>query len=272
MLQTAVSKRTETGTEMQEDGEPTVKHPSYPYPVIQEAIIEIGFSLPPEQLVDPQFFGNFFVEVKDEFPNLQPAPIQPMFNIQFGGTPGAPIPVATVMRYQHKSSPILLQLSNSRIVINVLPLYPGWETVLSKIEYAWVRLVKVLSPEVVTRIALRYINRIERKDPGETLSRWLNPTDYVPKGVLSSESGFLLSQIRSRIDDVNRIGVVLSEDLQPGSFGAFIFDIERIAEQAVEPTTVSITNEATRLHDDIWSVFKEAKSERLENLLKGVPV
>ena len=251
---------------------PSSGHPSYPNPIIQEAICEIAFRLQDNVLWDPRWSGDFFVAVKEEFPNLQSIPTQPLFSFQIGPSALPPQPI-NVFRFGHASRPVLLQLSDNRIVVNVLPKYSGWEQVSNDIQYAWERIINVINPVAITRIGLRYINRIERSAPGETLGKWLVATDYVPQGVLDSLSGALLSQVQAKLDDNNRIAVVVGElDTPPNANGAFIFDIDRTLEREIAPDAATLLAETSRLHDDVWKSFSSARGERLEKLLKGIPV
>ena len=143
----------------------------------------------------------------------------------------------------------------------------------SDIQYAWDRIASVINPAAIMSVGLRYINRIERSIPEETFGKWLTSTDYVPEGVLKSLPGFLLSQVQANLNDGNRITVAIGEqDAPSGTNRAFIFDIDRASEREITPNTSTLLAEALRLHDDVWKVFDDAKGERLEKLLKGIPV
>ena len=88
-------------------------HPTYPNPTIQEAICEIIFR-PQGGTWNPLSFGQFFDQVKAEFPFIEAAPL-PTFSIQIGGTLNRHVsspPSPQILRYRHQSRPLLLQLSD----------------------------------------------------------------------------------------------------------------------------------------------------------------
>jgi uncharacterized protein (TIGR04255 family) len=244
-------------------------HPSYSNPTIQEAICEIHFRLMDNADWKLSWYGEFFKLVEEQFPVFQPvtAPVL----IEVSQRPPAPNILAAphVIRYQHASRNLLLQLSETRLTVNVLPDYPGWAQVSEDIGYAWAKMCDVVNPTFVTRIGLRYINRIERSVPNETLGTWLTSTDYIPPGVLRSDPGFG-ARVSVRLDNQNGLTVSTGDqEAGPGSHGAFILDIDRFVESELSTDLPELLAEASRLHEDLWKVFNSAMGERLERLLRG---
>jgi len=243
--------------------------PSYPNPTLQEAICEIVFALPEGVAWNPLWFGEFFKLVQNDFSSFQPVSFGGV-QIEFGNTssPNFPMP-SQIVRYSHPTRPVIIQLSDRSLAITSLPMYPGWDVVLQDIEYAFDKLKIVVDPARVVRIGMRYINRIERSAPDETLEAWFKSTDYIPKGVLHSMPGFV-SLVQTRLDAVNRLNVIVGEqDTQSPTQPSFILDIDRSREGDLPLDTALLLQEATRLHDDIWEVFEAAKTEKLERLLNG---
>jgi len=245
-------------------------HPSFPNPTIQEAVCEIIFR-PEGGVWNPLIFGRFFEMVKADFPYIETVPI-PFFQINPLGLAG-PMQLAStqphMIRYRHVSRPVLLQLTENRIVVICVGNYPGWNQMCSDIEHAWDKFTAVAQPEAITRTGIRYINRIERRTASETLGDWLVPTDYVPQAVLASLPGFIL-QIQAKTDEISRTSVTVGEnESEPGALAAFIFDIDRISERQISPDTSALIAEAERLHADVWRVFAAATGPKLRKLLEG---
>lgn len=239
-------------------------HPSYPFPIIREVICEIHFRLSAEW--DNAIYSEYFKTVEEQFPTFQPVTVVVEFK---PNTDGANVLVPQVIRYQHKSRTLVLQLSENRISVNILSAYPGWAQVKKDVEFAWNKLRALIKPVEVSRIGLRYINSIEKGSKSETLGRWIHSTDYIPKAALSSVQGFVC-QTSTHLDDYNLMQVIVAD--QPpstGSNGMFIIDIDRITENIVGTETESLVAQAQILHDDIWGAFSAAKSEDLEKLLSG---
>ncbi|MCE7988192.1 MAG: TIGR04255 family protein [Caldilinea sp. CFX5] len=243
-------------------------HPSYPNPTIREVVCEIHFKLSDVVSWDPSWYSQFFKQVEAEFPTFEPVIVPVLFEItQASGSGGVTHSIPQVIRYRHRTRNVLLQLSENRITINILPVYPGWQQVSKDIEYAWRKLNEVMQPATVIRLGLRYINVIERRSAGETADHWIVPNHYLPAILLSSYPGFA-SQVVTRFDAENRIQVTFTDQFANGS-GAFIFDIDRIVERNIDTKIEQLLQEITLLHDNIWAVFQSAKSDNLERLLQG---
>lgn len=249
----------------------TVDHPTFPNPTIQEALCEIHFCLPDGVAWKPFLFGELFKHVQSDFPEMEPA-LQIGVELQIGpGKMGqALLPPRQRMRYKHASRNLLLQLSENILTVNVLPKYPGWEQMNRDVLEAWKRAGEVVKPAWITRIGLRYINRIERTHPDEPPGDWLAPSDYIPKSVLSTLPGFF-SRLEIRTDPHNRLIVTLGESQGDSEQApnAIVFDIDCIVEKRLGIDAAAITAEITRLHDIAWAIFSASKTPRLERLLQG---
>jgi uncharacterized protein (TIGR04255 family) len=132
----------------------------------------------------------------------------------------------------------------------------------------WERARPVLAPATISRVGLRYINRIDREMPSETAGEWLRATRFIPEAVLTSQPGFLL-RLEVRNDRENRVIITIGEVHGPESqrHGSIVFDVDRIVEHAFDPVADTLEDQMNRLHEDLWDVFSSAKTERLERLL-----
>jgi uncharacterized protein (TIGR04255 family) len=238
------------------------QHPSYPNPLIVEAVCEIQFELSEENPWKPSLFGDFYRNVQGEYPEMEP--------LQGVGVQLQVSPQGLGMRFRHAERPLFLQLEETSLIVNFLAPYPGWERVVRDVMDAWRHAVQVLSPSAVTRIGLRYINRIEQSSSKDRPGDWIKPNDYVAAEVLNSKPGFL-SRAEARTTEYDTTLVTLGD--QPPDdlsiYGAIIFDIDRITNRVLPAKEQELEQEVTRLHEDVWQVFSSAKSERLEALLQG---
>jgi len=119
---------------------------------------------------------------------------------------------------------------------------------------------------------MRYINRIQRQAAHETPGVWLKSGKYIPKALLDSGPNYL-ERLELRQDDLNRLLLTIAHDktIQTEPFGSMILDIDRISERPISTDPDAVAGTVTKLHEEIWKVFKETKSERLEQLLRGEP-
>jgi uncharacterized protein (TIGR04255 family) len=178
------------------------------------------------------------------------------------------LPPQQRMRYKHASRNLLLQMSERIFTVNVLPKYEGWARMSKDILVAWTKVREVVKPAGITRIGLRYINRIERTRADELPRDWLAPSDYIPKAVLSSLPGFL-SRLQIRTDPHNRLVVTVGDPATGAEqvANAIVLDIDCIVEKEIEIRDNAIIEEITLLHDSAWNVFVASMTPRLEELL-----
>lgn len=248
-----------------------IPHPSYSNPTIVEAVCEMHFRLPPEKPWKASLPGEFFKRIQDEYPEMEP--LQEMgLEFEFGplGLGQKFLPPRPRMRFKHASRPLLVQLAENVLTVNVLAPYPGWNTVSRDVLDVWRRAREVLEPLTITQVGLRYINRIERRSANDHPGNWFRANDYIAPGVLCSTTGFL-SRVEVHLDAENRIIVTLGDPpaATAGGYGAIIFDIDRILERELLPERDALSSEMNRLHEDVWHVFTSAKGDKLERLLKG---
>jgi uncharacterized protein (TIGR04255 family) len=248
----------------------TSAHPSDPNPTIAEALCEIHFRQPPGKVWPPTAFGDFFKRIQREYPEMQPVvDLGVQFEAGSLGVGQTLLPPRPRMRYKHATRPLLLQLVENVFTLNVLAPYPGWGVMRREVLRVWQQLKRVLEPSVITRIGLRYINRIDRQAKDEPAGAWLVAGDYIAPAVLRSAPGFL-SRVETRPAMDNRLIITLGDAAPEGEslYGAIIFDIDRIAEQELPPEREDVARQIDRLHRHVREVFDSSKSTKLDQLLK----
>jgi uncharacterized protein (TIGR04255 family) len=246
------------------------KHPKYPNPIIQEALCEIHFSLPEGQKWRSSVFGELFKRIQDEYPTLEPV-MQLGLQFQFG--PGklgqSLLPPRQRMRYKHKSQNTLIQLSENIFTYNVLPRYNGWDVMKEGILKAWADTMSIIKVDKITRIGLRYINRINLAQ-NQKPSHWLSTSSFIPQAAIDSMPGFL-SRIEVQAENNRRTIVTLGDSLaQPEhDHPILLFDIDCIVEKAIVNDAAAIEKEIHFLHEFVWNVFESSKTKNLENYMKA---
>jgi len=195
-------------------------------------------------------YGRFFALIQDEFPLIEPA------SGQF-----------VRMRYRHQSKPLLLQLSESILTINLLPKYPGWKQMQSEILTAWTQLKQIAAPAQVTRIGLRYINLIPVIDDDTRLSDWFATNQYVASSVLSARPS--ASQIDIQIDQDVRAIVRVGEATDESDINArkFALDIDTIYTVG-QDKLIQLTETIDLLHNKyVWQIFDSFRTPKLDDFL-----
>ncbi len=244
-------------------------YPTYPNPTITEAVCDIHFRLPQEKEWKLSLPGELFKHIQNEYPEMEPV-LEMGLQFEFGplGTGTKFAPQRQKVRFKHGTRPLILQLAEDSLSISTLPPYQGWEVMRRDVLAAWQRVEEVLQPEAINRIGLRYINRIEKETEQDRLDTWLVANDYIPVGILRSESGFLLRE-EIHLNTENILIITLGDLKSDGDagYGAIIFDIDRIVEREILTGQDALDQEMNRLHADVWAVFSSAKGEKLEALL-----
>lgn len=247
------------------------KHPHFPNPTIQEALCDIRFKLPEEKKWDPEIFAKFYEAIRADFPTFEPA-VMAGIQTQLGGGvfEQSLLPPLQMMRYKHMNEKkIFAQLTSEFISINILPKYPGWEVMESEILKIWSKAYSVISPEKITRLEVRFINRIERDSPNEKISEWIQSSDYVPKAVLNTPSQFALF-VEFPGDSGIRVRVIVSELLHEKTRPVML-DIDCFTMQILKPNGENLKSHINLLHDKIWDVFEASTSEKLKKRLLEIP-
>jgi uncharacterized protein (TIGR04255 family) len=248
-----------------------IRHPSYQNPTIAEALCEIHFRTAPEKPWKPSLVGEFFKAVQGEFPEMEPVQeLGLQVEVGEGGVSQKVLPPRSRVRFKHRERPLILQLIENVLTVNLLPRYPGWDRMSQDIIEAWGKARETLGPAGIARIGLRYINRIVRESEADRPGDWLRATGCIPPGVLGSARGFL-ARVEIQQDTESRIVVTLGD--QPSAtdaaFGAIILDIDRIVGREVPTTDDALRREINRLHEDVWQEFSAAQGEKLKAFLNG---
>ena len=240
-------------------------HPSYPNPTIAEALCEIHFALADGVAWQPTFPGDLFKVIQEEYPDMEPS-VDVGLRLEVGpqGIGQSLVPFGPRMRFKHRSKPLMIQLAPLVFTVNVLPAYPGWQEMRDDVSNAWSQAKRVVKPAQVTRLGLRYINRIERHSERERVKDWFRAGDFIPSGVLEA-SGAFLSRVESQIDMHDRVIVTLAEVQQEAATAtrAIVFDIDRIVEKQLSVNDEQLLPEMDRLHEHVWEIFDSSKGSRL---------
>ncbi|MEX0696451.1 MAG: TIGR04255 family protein [Dongiaceae bacterium] len=247
-------------------------HPSYSNPQLVEAICDIHFKLSATDPWKPSKPGALFKAVQETYPEIEPITEQGV-QLVFGpdSMPTQQLlPPRIRFKLRHRERPILLQISEQTFTINALKPYPGWEQVKGELAAVWPRILEIVKPEALTRIGMRYINRVLRRTADEPPSFWLQACDFIPTAVLRSGPGFLL-RLESGSDTANRAMITLAHDRsdQKELHGALILDIDRITERQINPGWNDLDAAIETLHNEIWEIFRSARGPNLDALLAG---
>lgn len=256
----------------------TDPHPSASSPFIAEALCELhvrrdkgddngadkGGDAWPTDLV-----GDFYRVMQPHYARMEPlSDLELEVSLTEAGLNRRALAPKTRFRFHHARRPLALHLAPGIVSVNALAPYSGWASFRSDILATWTRAVEVIRPSGVARIGLRYITRIPNPSAADTPSHWLRPTGFLPNEALIHTSGY---SVRAEVcpDASNRTVVSLLHQPPDAAVtsGAVIFDIDRIVEKSLPADPPKIGAEVDSLHEEVFRVFAEAKTDRLAHLM-----
>ncbi len=247
---------------------PPDPHPAFANPSIHEALCELHFTLPEGRIWNPQWFGDLFTRA-EEYPRMVPSEI---VEIGAGILPDGVVQQVRKLgvrtAYHHLDRPHLIQLSDTTFTVNELAPYPGWAVFQGDIESGWGLLADTVEPSGLSRIGLRYINRIPRANREEPVSEWIASTEFVPERVRSARSRFH-SRLQLRISEEQRLVVTIAELEEEGRTWIML-DIDTVLFASVAAEWPRIQEQTNLLHETIWSVFSDCMTDRLRAYLQEV--
>jgi uncharacterized protein (TIGR04255 family) len=244
----------------------------YKDPPIIEALCEFRFV--PDQPWDWTIPGLFYREVESEFPirrEFDPFPV----SFQVEGQEASIQNVASNverMQFVRQDEGALIQIGPNVVAVNHLKPYSSWENFKQMIDRALNVYRKVASPQAISRIGLRYINRLEF--PGlqsVDIDRFLLAAPAVPSTVPQTFTSWL-QRVEIPFEQANGLlalhsGSARSEGQQNV---AFLLDLDFITLQAELVKLDSAMEWAEKAHDEIEKTFEACITDETRKLLGEV--
>jgi uncharacterized protein (TIGR04255 family) len=247
-------------------------HPRFPNPTIAQATCEIGFNRNLEVKLSS---AELYKLVTVDFPEIQAVGVALQIVIgsgpqpaQMPPPPGIPAPT---FRFATSAGDQFVQVSDTNFIYQSTAAYPGWDTLKAAILDLWVRMMPVIKPDGVTKVGLRYINRIAKDEQHPHIGDWLRASAYIPPVLIESRRHFFSRAEASPGD--NDLLLITVADQAPAEtpHGAIIFDIDRICSDAIAVDQNVVGNVLERLHEEVWDVFWTSRTHALEQRLSARP-
>lgn len=219
-----------------------------PYPhlsnaPIAEAVLDFRVKLPSDFKLD--VFQPVRTELAPEYPRFEE---QQIVEQMFKQEPGSAAEVSTrfsgIHGYRLLSSDgtNVVQLRRDGFTLSRLNPYTSWDEVFTEAWRLWCLYLEVAKPVEVSRVAVRYINRmlfpLPFTDPGEYLKAPPMTTEGWPKEMTSFLSRVVMYEPESDIT-VNVIQA-LEPQISPEGPVALIFDIDAYQDVSLQPADGTI--------------------------------
>lgn len=144
--------------------------PTYPHAPITEAVIEIKFKSPLDS-TDVDKVSDKFISYYPQHQIIQALNV----NVKLPDSQPAPPTAEVDQRLGHRRSSVdmteLLLLWRSSFVISQLAPYPGWDAFYKRFERDWAIWKRVMGFQEISRIGVRYVNRIDIPVSGPVLEQ-----------------------------------------------------------------------------------------------------
>ena len=167
-----------------------------------------------------------------------------------------------------KNKKYILQIKKNGFTFSQLGEYENWKTFSTKAKLLWALYVKTFSPKKVTRVALRYINRIDIPQ-----TEMINLEDYfetyprVLKNNKSSISNFFM-QVQIPQTKEGGFAVLNQAVTSPISIGyvSIILDIDVFDIKEFTPASKSLWQRVDNLREQKNNLFEESITDKTKEL------
>jgi uncharacterized protein (TIGR04255 family) len=156
----------------------------------------------------------------------------------------------------------IVQARLDGFTVNKLKPYAMWESLRDEARTLWEDYVNIARPDVVRRIALRYINRLELPVPIPDFKDYIRTAPDVAPGIPQAISGFFM---RLEIPHPNGVTALVTETIEPvekrdsGDILPFILDIDVIRQETLSPNAA-----------DLWEKFEELRDVKNEIFFRTI--
>jgi uncharacterized protein (TIGR04255 family) len=243
----------------------------YPNPPITEALLDIRTNLPPEtSLVS---LASYQTKIADRFPKKdERINWEGGFQIKPGSAPEIIGPSGGVIGYIFRSEKDkkLVQARLDGFTFNKLKPYQNWDVFSVEAEELWKHYIDVAKPQRVTRLALRYINRIEIPMPFKDFKDYILTIPEIASGIPQAMNKFLMQVVIPNAD-INATASI-TETMEPispdGKILPFILDIDVYRVVTLEPNDDKIWEIMDQLRVFKNLIFKKSVTPLCEELFK----
>jgi uncharacterized protein (TIGR04255 family) len=233
----------------------------FPRAPITEALLDIHVKLPSQ--INLTRLANLHDAVKDRYPSKRErVSWQGGFQITPGTGPAVLPPSGGPDGYLFTSADgrQIVQARLEGFTFNRLKPYDKWETFRDEAKELWQRYVQIASPEVVTRLALRYINRIEIPLPMKDFKEYILTTPEITPELPQGLGSFFMRLVipEPKTQAVAVVTETMEPIADPSKALPLIFDIDVFRQAAFD------------IDDRIWETFESLRNLKNDIFFKSL--
>jgi uncharacterized protein (TIGR04255 family) len=218
---------------------------------IAEAVID--FRVVRREGIDAARFEGLITAIGKEYANTAP-----MFSIEarFGIEAGRPVgkQVETATGWSYRSDEAIAQFRVDGFTFSKLEPYSTWESVFGEADRMWRIYVQTARPVEISRLAVRYINRLRLEGPVE-LRQYLEAPPILPPPIPQAVREFLTRVVVEDNSGASAILIQAFEASLDPSTVPLLLDIDAFRELSLapdDPSVGAIFERLRRLKNDIF--------------------
>lgn len=231
---------------------------------ITEAIIDFRVRLP--GAFEILRLKEAHAQLSADYPTLEEQQVtQQQFEQRLGQPPKLTARSQGVLGYRFRSGDAksLVQFRRNGFTFNRLKPYPSWDQVFPEACRLWKIYSTVAHPEEISRIAIRFINRIQLPLPNLELPDYLTAPPPLPQGVPQSLSGFLTRVVIQ--DPETNLAANIVQALEPPlneQYVSMILDIDVYQRDVSQLTLKAVLGQFARLREMKNRIFFGSLTEK----------
>lgn len=238
---------------------------------LTEALLDIRVKLPSE--INLQILARFQDIIRDRFPERKERIVfRGQLQIKSGSTPELLSPSSGPLGYLFNSADgkKLVQARLDGFTFNKLKPYESWNALRDEAKDLWNHYLDIAKPKSITRVALRYINRIEMPLPIRDFKDYILTVPEVAPEMPQELENFLM---RLTVPDTKtRATAIVTETIDKISEGQetlpLIFDIDVMMSIVADPKSNEIWALFEDLHDFKNRIFFQSITDKAKELFK----
>lgn len=237
---------------------------------ITEAIIDFRVRLP--GAFEILRLKEAHAQLSADYPTLEERQVTQQ---QFEQRPGQPPKLAVrsqgVLGYRFRSADnkSIVQFRRNGFTFNRLKPYPSWDQVFPEACRLWKIYSTVAHPEEISRIAVRFINRLPIPLPNLEFSDYLTAPPALPHGIPQSLSGFLTQVVIQ--DPETKLAANVVQALEPPlneQYVSMILDIDVYQRDVSQLTLEAVLGQFAKLREMKNRIFFGSLTEKALALLR----
>jgi uncharacterized protein (TIGR04255 family) len=164
----------------------------------------------------------------------------------------------------------IVQARQDGFTFNWLKPYDGWEALRSEARARWESYRDAFSPQAITRIGLRYINRIELPIPFEDFRDYVKTAPDVAPGIPQGLSSLFM---RLEIPDAERgLIAIVTETMEPrtedGKRLPLLFDIDVVCQDRLDPRNPAVWHKLEQMREFKNEIFFSSVTEKAKEFFR----